>query len=201
MSLAMIFVTLLAFSTAQRLGSREASQAAADTFLELLKPLNGCLEAPAALPNSESKNLAALWLRAAFHAAGTWKPQDGAKGGLDNSLVSFANDSANFGLDDALPHKFIKNPSIQMSQADMIALAGTVSVGHCGGPRIKFNPGRLDTNQPAGPGDRLPMVFSSYANIKARLYEMVCYVITRRFFAQTSIPHFIWIYILMIGME
>jgi catalase (peroxidase I) len=137
-------------------GSQEASQLAVNSFQFILAAPKNCLETLADLPRGVSKNMAALWIRAAFHDAGTWHPTAALPGGADASLLSFLNAAENTGLDESIAPKFMQNPRVNMSRADMIALAGQVSITHCGGPAFPFRPGRADARTPVGPEGRIP---------------------------------------------
>jgi hypothetical protein len=137
-------------------GSIEASQLAVNSFQFILAAPKNCLETLADLPRGASKNMAALWIRAAFHDAGSWHPSAALPGGADASLLSFLNEPENSGLEESVAPKFMQNPRVNMSRADMIALAGQVSVSHCGGPRFQFRPGRVDATVPVSPTGRIP---------------------------------------------
>jgi hypothetical protein len=137
-------------------GSQEASQLAVNSFQFILAAPRNCLETLADLPRGLNKNMAALWIRAAFHDAGTWDPLAELPGGADASLLSFLNEAENMGLEESIAPKFMQNPRVNMSRADMIALAGQVSVTHCGGPSLPFRPGRADAVIPVSPVGRLP---------------------------------------------
>lgn len=71
------------------LGSLEASQLAVNSFVFILAAPRNCLEALSDLPTSVSKNMAALWIRAVFHDAGTWDPANSAQKG--KSKTSYLN--------------------------------------------------------------------------------------------------------------
>lgn len=51
--------------------TREKAQLAVNSFIFILSAPANCLETLADLPRSTSKNMAALWIRAVFHDAGT----------------------------------------------------------------------------------------------------------------------------------
>jgi hypothetical protein len=50
----------------------------------------------------------------------------------------------------------MQNPKVNMSKADMIALAGQVSITHCGGLNFPFRAGRQDASTHTSPVGRLP---------------------------------------------
>ena len=63
-------VTSQSINTTQTL-SLEKAQLAVNSFIFILSAPANCLETLADLPRSTSKNMAALWIRAVFHEAGT----------------------------------------------------------------------------------------------------------------------------------
>jgi hypothetical protein len=162
----------LALAQANVRGSQEASQLAVNSFQFILAAPKNCLETLADLPRGASKNMAALWIRAAFHDAGTWDPQASLPGGADASLLSFLNATENIGLEESIAPKFMQNPRVNMSRADMIALAGQVSITHCGGPNFPFQPGRADAVIPVSPAGRVPDGAMRLANAKPMFQRM-----------------------------
>ncbi|KAJ3072782.1 hypothetical protein HDU98_002942 [Podochytrium sp. JEL0797] len=98
--------------------------------------------------NPLSDNMAGLWLRAIFHDAGTFNAADGS-GGLDASLLTL-NESSNFEINGGLAPSLAPNKidTGSMSNADVIALAGIVTVATCGGPQVPFRAGRQSTTVP-----------------------------------------------------
>ena len=164
--------------TAQRLDQTTA-QAVADAltsylnvpsmscFLFILRPLiyptlllrpfvthtiviDGCISSASLPPNSASKNLAALWLRGAFHDAGTWDPKDanGQFGGADGTLTTMTDAGEHSGLMGSTADLFARVAAKinidSVSKADTIAMAGQIAVKHCGGPDIPYRGGRID---------------------------------------------------------
>ncbi|KAJ3059025.1 hypothetical protein HDU99_006542 [Rhizoclosmatium hyalinum] len=90
--------------------------------------------------------MAALWLRAIFHDAGTFDATDGS-GGLDASLTTdaeLADAEVNGGIGPSLATRFIPAGN-NITKADMIALGGIVTVAVCGGPQVPFRTGRKST--------------------------------------------------------
>ena len=166
-----LILTALAYSyAAQAIGSIEATQNAANSFTFILAAPSNCLQTLNDLPQSSvSKNMAAMWIRATFHDAGTW---DGKSGGADASLLSFLDYEENAGLAPSIAPKFMQNPQVKMSKADMIALAGQISISHCGGPNMTFRAGRLDTTKPTSPINRIPVGNSTLAAFRPRLAAM-----------------------------
>ncbi|KAI9333446.1 heme peroxidase, partial [Obelidium mucronatum] len=118
--------------------------------------------------------MAALWLRAIFHDAGTFDATD-KSGGLDASLAT-ANETnnaeANGGIGPSLATRFIpaRNP---ITPADMIALGGIVTVATCGGPQVDFRTGRASTTVPNDVMGKLPHdAFQPLSVIKAGFLRM-----------------------------
>jgi catalase (peroxidase I) len=151
-----LLITLVFAQDKNLLGSVEATQAAAKNLQFIINAPRNCLEAIADLPNSVSKNMAALWIRAAFHDGGTFAPGTANPGGLDSSVLSFLNVSENAGLADSMATNFVRDPNITMTKADKIALGAQVAVTHCGGPSMPFRSGRKDAVVPVSPVGRLP---------------------------------------------
>lgn len=128
--------------------------------------------------NAPSKNLAALWIRAAFHEAGTFDPADqsGNTGGTDGSLVYTVNMTENAGLENTIADRFV--PLFDrgnISKADTIAIGGLVSVKHCGGPDIPFRGGRVDVQPNAVRFEnvnRIPGMSEAYASVKTKMLRM-----------------------------
>nr|KAJ3410578.1 L-ascorbate peroxidase 3 [Polyrhizophydium stewartii] len=155
------------------LGSREAAQAAADQLVFFLQAPGNCLQVNSDLPASApSKNLAALWIRAVFHDAGTWVPTGSPTGGANAGIMSFLNQTENGGIADSIAPKFQQNTKVSISKADAIALGGVVSVAHCGGPSITYSPGRVDTTTPANPTGRLPSATEAFDSVLTKLRRM-----------------------------
>lgn len=76
------------------------------------------------------------------------------------------------GLSDSIAPKFQQNPTVVMSHADMIALAGQITVGHCGGPYMLFKQGRQDATNPTPPTGRLPAPNATLADFKGKASAM-----------------------------
>jgi cytochrome c peroxidase len=141
-------------------------QNAADQLVRVLGQ-GTCLAVPNRLA-SASKNMAALWLRATFHSAGTWKPNDPIQGGFDDLLIQTSSLKENTGLEESLAHQFVSG----VSNSDSLAIAGIVAVQHCGGPQIRFASGRKDKKQRSFLANRIPTAFQNYDLIKSKLKEM-----------------------------
>ncbi|KAI8923967.1 heme peroxidase [Entophlyctis helioformis] len=156
-------------------GSVDASQAAADQLVFFLNSPGNCLVVNSDLPvDAPSKNLAALWIRAVFHDAGTWDPANRtAPGGMDSSVMRFFDFPDNAGLQPSIAPIFQQRPGVNITKADAIALAGLLSVTHCGGPKINYRPGRLDfTTTPTSPAGRLPGGTEAFPSVMAKLRRM-----------------------------
>ncbi|KAJ3030706.1 UNVERIFIED_CONTAM: hypothetical protein HDU68_008095 [Siphonaria sp. JEL0065] len=101
--------------------------------------------------------MAALWLRAIFHDAGTFDASD-SSGGLDVSLIT-PNETNNLEANGGL--------------ADMLALGGIVTVATCGGPQVPFKTGRASITVPNDVAGKLPHdAFSPLSTIKAGFLRM-----------------------------
>jgi L-ascorbate peroxidase len=123
-------------------------------------------------PNPPSSNMAALWIRAVFHDAGTYTASS-KSGGADASLLAFMNVTENGGIKESIATRFTPNIKANISDADAIALAGLVTVTHCGGPQIPFNFGRIDNKRtPLSPLGLLPLATESFATIMTKMRRM-----------------------------
>ena len=121
------------------------AQSASNALVFMLQAPGNCLQSITDLPaDAPSKNLAALWIRASFHEASTFDPDSLVPAGTDGSLVGTLNATQNAGLNNTLANRFVPNRE-NISDADLLALGGIVSVKHCGGPNIPFRGGRKDT--------------------------------------------------------
>ena len=169
MLLPILFLRALAqFRPESILQSTEASQAAIKSFEFILQAPRNCLEAIADLEYNPSKNMAALWIRAAFHDAGTFP-----HAGLDGSIMHHLKAQVNLGLEESIAPKFHQqNKDTNMSNSDSIALAAQVSVTHCGGPELGFRAGRIDTKTPTPPDGLIPNGLVSLKEFRPRFVEM-----------------------------
>nr|KAJ3418120.1 L-ascorbate peroxidase 3 [Polyrhizophydium stewartii] len=144
----------------------------AHDFVTFLDSPGGCLTTDIHMkPTEPSRNLAALWVRGAFHDAGTYDPGNkAAPGGADGSLAKMLDHPAHKGIKASIARGFLMNKKgVTMGDADLIALAGAVTVGHCGGPMLKFRAGRADNPSPIAPEGRIPEDTDGYADSKAIL--------------------------------
>ena len=130
-----------------------------DSLVEHISVVGGCNVNTEDLPQDAlSRNLAALWydnessiynnssmfrLRAAFHDVGKWRPNGPIVQGL---LGNFVSQSENKGIDGSLATLFAPKGVFNYSAADLIAVAGQITVQHCGGPQFNFTFGRQDGN-------------------------------------------------------
>ncbi|KAI8617205.1 heme peroxidase [Chytriomyces sp. MP71] len=153
--------------------TQQNAQRATQALTFLIQGPGECLfqhtDLPVAAP---SKNMAALWLRAIFHDAGTYNAASGS-GGLDGSL-QFApegTDEVNMGIPPSLASRFIPS-SNSISPADMVALGGIVTVAVCGGPQVPFRAGRLSSNTSNNVADLPSDAFAPVSTIKAGFLRM-----------------------------
>ncbi|KAJ3072783.1 L-ascorbate peroxidase 3 [Podochytrium sp. JEL0797] len=134
-------------SAYQNLSQADAQQAANGLWGKIRGP-GGCLFSSNLPSSAPSQNLAALWLRAIFHDAGTFNANaSNGAGGLDGSLALSAeyNLPVNGGINASLANRFLP-PGSKLTNSDAIALGGIVTVATCGGPQVGFQTGRQDAS-------------------------------------------------------
>ncbi|KAI8611434.1 heme peroxidase [Chytriomyces sp. MP71] len=147
---------LLFVNNAYSLNQNDA-QHATNQLWDKLRGQGGCLFSKHLSSNAPSQNLAALWLRAVFHDAGTYDAS-AKTGGLDASvqLTSESSSSVNKGLPGSFGSLSIRQ-DIPISKADAIALAGVVTLSSCRvcdatntseSPFVAFSSGRADATSP-----------------------------------------------------
>lgn len=106
----------------------------------------------ALLPNpaADSGNYGPLFIRLAWHCAGTYRTTDG-RGGCDGARIRISPESDspdNAGLAAALELlRPIKDSYPAMSWGDLIVLAGTTAITTNNGPEVKFCAGRVDVDE------------------------------------------------------
>ncbi|KAJ3030707.1 UNVERIFIED_CONTAM: hypothetical protein HDU68_008096 [Siphonaria sp. JEL0065] len=124
--------------------TKQQAQGATNKLWDQIKGKGGCLFSDKLPSTAKSSNLAALWLRAIFHDAGTFDAST-KSGGLDASLSLTAESTleVNGGIAPSLAHLSLPVNS-QITKADAIALGGIVTVATCGGPQVNFTTGRAD---------------------------------------------------------
>ncbi|RKO83884.1 heme peroxidase [Blyttiomyces helicus] len=132
-----------------RPGCNRPSGANFTAFLDLLQPSNQFFQ------------------RAAFHDCGDGSIFDGT-GGADGSLQFETGRTVNAGLAPTVNFLASTAHSMGVSVADTIVLAATLSVVRCGGPNIKFFPGRIDAKS-AGPDGRIPVPTDSEGFLQSDL--------------------------------
>lgn len=146
----------------------------AKQFTNFISGPGECRDLADRLPaGAPSTNLAALWIRAVFHDAGTFTAST-KTGGADGSLLTFQHEAINAGLLGSLATSFVGG-YVNLSKADTISLAGAVTVTICGGPVISFQAGRIDTVVPTRPDGLIPEADESFSQIVSKLNRMGLY--------------------------
>ena len=144
-------------------------QKLADSLVEHISSPGGCNINSEHMDSSAlSQNLGALWIRGAFHDIGKYEIGHPVAG----LLPSFLNETENMGIGNSIATKFAPRKIFNFSRSDVIALAGLVTVSHCGGPLLSFQPGRIDAplSTPFSSFAALPDDFlDSYDVIKSKL--------------------------------
>jgi hypothetical protein len=105
----------------------------------------------------QCNTIAANWLRAAFHDAGTFR---NGQFGADGSLVNELANPANAGITPLTPPP-------QLGLADSIQLGGVIAVTKCGGPSIPFRSGRANVAPGVQNPVNLPSPFISVNGLRA----------------------------------
>ncbi|PBK67169.1 heme peroxidase [Armillaria solidipes] len=124
------------------------------------------------------RQAAAEWVRTAFHDMITHNATDGT-GGMDASIMFEMDRPENPGTAFNGTMNFMINfYNIQVSMADLFALAVYHAVGSCGGPRIAMRGGRIDATSagPAGvpePTDDLDTIVAQFASAGFSTSEMI----------------------------
>ncbi|KAJ3041038.1 hypothetical protein HDV00_009938 [Rhizophlyctis rosea] len=164
---------------ASAFGSADSSITAARSLVFLLEAPGNCLHVASDLPpNSPSMNMAALWIRAVFHDAAPFSTSDPKNStvGLDGSLAYEFSRPDNAGIDYSIATRFRPSGETSISDADLIAIGGVVSITHCGGPSMKWRPGRQDGNgngtRTANPDGRIPQADDSLDVVRAHFIRM-----------------------------
>ncbi|KAI8901267.1 heme peroxidase [Globomyces pollinis-pini] len=152
----------------------KSTQSLADSLVEHISIPGGCNQDPSHMPeDAPSVNLAALWIRGSFHDAGLWDPLNETYPFGDGSTPFFLENKENFGLGASIATQFVPPTFYNHSRSDIIALAGHLTVTHCGGPAMPFRVGREDVATPVGPEGRIPDDSTdSYSKMKARLQQL-----------------------------
>jgi hypothetical protein len=106
-------------------------------------------------------SIARLWIRAVFHDAGTFDKGDGS-GGADGSLLLSEELARPENARLSLSAGFFRNFATRRgcTLADTISFSSIVAIEACGGPKLDFEPGRVDAIIPNKPG-MLPSPFVS----------------------------------------
>ncbi|RKO88386.1 heme peroxidase, partial [Blyttiomyces helicus] len=122
---------------------------------------------------------AAVWIRAAFHDIGTFDPSAPFTSGADGSLKNEFGRPANAGLDghtiDDMGFQDRAGMS-DMSKADVTALGALATVRACGGPVVRWFPGREDVegidDGAEDPDGLLPSPSDSYELVQKKFRRM-----------------------------
>ncbi|KAJ3083596.1 hypothetical protein HK102_000992 [Quaeritorhiza haematococci] len=115
-------------------------------------------------------SIAAAWIRASFHDAGTF---DGTNGGADGSLQFELQDPENFGLEGTLGFfQSTKQRFPDVSMADIIDWGAISSIKACGGPELTFRAGRVDAvtrntagTLPGNPNTPIPDLIAAFGRM------------------------------------
>jgi catalase (peroxidase I) len=92
-------------------------------------------------------NTCAHWLRAVFHDAGTFSKVS-KKGGTDGSLQFEADRSENAGLGSTIWfYKDIQAKHPKVSMADIMVIGAAMALRAAGGPKCRFQIGRVDATE------------------------------------------------------
>jgi cytochrome c peroxidase len=108
----------------------------------------------------DGTSIGPTFVRLAWHASGTFckASKSGGSAGATMRFEPEKSWGANAGLGvarDALEEIKMKYPSL--TYADLWTLAGSVAIEEMGGPKLKWRPGRIDSEQPTKvPDGRLP---------------------------------------------
>ena len=114
-------------------------------------------------PSHDDGSIGPILIRLAWHSSGTYdgKNKNGGSEGAGMRLVGSSEDSdpENKGLDVARAFlEPVKDKYPGISYSDLWVLAAYTAIEHTGGPKIEFQPGRQDIEDPslAVPAGRLP---------------------------------------------
>jgi len=118
-----------------------------------------------------------VFIRLAWHAAGTFDKKDGS-GGSNGATMRYLGESgygANAGLATARERlEKVKSKHPGISYADLWTLAGCVAIESMGGPKIDWRAGRSDNAGPQSPvpDGRLPDASQGQRHIRDIFYRM-----------------------------
>jgi len=127
--------------------------------------------------NYDDGSYGPVFLRLAWHAAGTFSKHDNS-GGSDGATMRFdpeGSHGANAGLAVARGHlEKVKQKHPGITYADLWSLAGVVAVESLGGPKIKWRPGRSDKPDKSHctPDGRLPDASQGAQHLRDIFYRM-----------------------------
>jgi len=128
-------------------------------------------------PDYDDGSLGPLFVRLAWHAAGTFDKysQTGGSNGSTIRLSPEADHGANKGLHIARQRlESVKQNFPFISYADLYTLSGAVAIEALGGPNIPWRPGRSDVNDASKcpPDGRLPDASKGSLHIRTIFYRM-----------------------------
>jgi len=118
-----------------------------------------------------------VFIRLAWHAAGTFDKKD-SSGGSNGATMRYVGESgygANAGLATARDRlEKVKSKYPGISYADLWTLAGCVAIESMGGPKIDWRPGRSDHSGPKSPvpDGRLPDASQGQRHVRDIFYRM-----------------------------
>jgi cytochrome c peroxidase len=142
-------------------------------YAAVRKDIEGLLEDP----KYDDGSYGPLFIRLAWHAAGTFDKKDGS-GGSSGATMRFLSESghgANAGLAIARERlEKVKAKYPGLSYADLWTLAGCVAIESMGGPKIAWRPGRTDHAGPKSPvpDGRLPDASQGQGHVRDVFYRM-----------------------------
>jgi len=172
------FTTATALATAAVTAATVAFAAADDkkndvNYDAVRKDIASILDAP----NYDDGSYGPLFVRLAWHSAGTFDKTDGS-GGSNGGRIRFhpeLNWGANKGLDLAIKLlQPIKDKYPSLTYADLFTLAGVVAIEEMGGPKINWVPGRSDFNdgKTSPPDGRLPDALRKQDHLRSIFHRM-----------------------------
>ncbi|KAI8803013.1 heme peroxidase [Cladochytrium replicatum] len=132
-------------------------------------------------PDWDDGSLAPVYVRLAWHAAGTYdkKTQTGGSNGGTMRFHPESSDPANAGLDKARTFlESVKKKNPWISYADLWTLAGVTAIESIGGPKVPWKSGRVDLDvkkvsaKTVPPNGRLPDASQGAQHVRDVFYRM-----------------------------